>query len=43
MLKIALLLLKNVFFYVKKGISELVSEVVPKHTASELILFTTNI
>ena len=30
MLKIALLFAKNVFFDVKKGISELVSQVAPK-------------
>ena len=37
MLKIALLLVKNIFFDVKKGISRLVSQVAPKHTAQEQI------
>ena len=33
MLKIALVLMKNVFFGLKKGISELLHWVAPKHTA----------
>ena len=33
MLKIALVLVKNVFFDVKKGMTELMSYVAPKHTA----------
>ena len=33
MLKIALVLVKNVFFGLKKGISELLHWVAPKHTA----------
>ena len=33
MLKIALVLVKNVFFCLKKGISELLPWVAPKHTA----------
>ena len=37
MLKIAFLLVKNIFFDVKKGISRLVSQVAPKHTAQEQI------
>ena len=35
-LKITLLLVKNVFFDVKKGISELWHRVVQKHTTNEL-------
>ena len=33
MLKIALLLMKNVCFGLKKGISEFLHQVAPKHTA----------
>ena len=34
MLEIALVLVKNVFFGLKKGISQLLHWVAPKHTAS---------
>ena len=42
MLKIALVLVKNVFFGLKKGISELMHWVAPKHTAIELLEISQN-
>ena len=38
MLKIALLLMKNVCFGLKKGISEFLHQVAPKHTADVAFL-----
>ena len=38
MLTIALVIVKNVFFRLKKGISELLHWVAPKHTALDILL-----
>ena len=42
MLKIALVLVKNVFFSLKKGIIELLHWVAPKYTAIELLEISQN-